>query len=141
VVVTKKHSGGSKRLPQVKKYLYFSDKPEFNTVNAAPLDDVLSGLRFDVILLDIEGSEFFALKGMQRLLGEAKALCVEYLPHHLKNVAGVTPTEFVAQVEPHFEKLLVPGTGRTAVKAGFAQLLQEMYDHDAGDDGVIFTKT
>lgn len=57
-VMNRSNSGGSKRAPAVKDFAYFYDSPELVTIPAAPLDEVLDGERFDVILMDIEGSEY-----------------------------------------------------------------------------------
>ena len=60
----------------MRDYAYFYDSPEIIKVPAGPLDDVLAGQTFDVILMDVDGSEYFALRGMQTLLAFcASAVC------------------------------------------------------------------
>ena len=132
--------GGSKRMPKIHKYMYFSDKPEVITVKASRLDDVLAGRSFDIIFMDIEGSEYFALGGMPRLLTGAKVLCMEFVPHHLKNVSSVSVAQLLALIEPYFSKLFIPSKNLTANKDQFQPVLQHMYDHDQTDDGVVFTR-
>jgi len=54
-------------MPQVRDYAYFYDSPEVTSVASHPLDEVLGDAAIDVILMDIEGSEYSALGGMQRI--------------------------------------------------------------------------
>jgi FkbM family methyltransferase len=63
--------------------------------------DAHSNGEFDVIVMDIEGSEYFALKGMQNTLRRCRHLQIEYVPHHLENVSGVSNEEFLS-VFAHF---------------------------------------
>jgi hypothetical protein len=65
---------------------------------------------------------------------------VEFVPHHLKNVSGVTVSDFVRVLEPHFSTLAVPSKSITTSKANFHDVLQTMYDRDESDDGIVFTK-
>ncbi len=124
-------------MPKVHAFEYFYDAPETVMVEARSLDSYLDGEKFTLVFMDIEGSEYFALKGMQDILRNAKTLFIEYLPHHLKNVSGVTPREFLAQIEPHFDKLFIPSKNIRVEKSQFLSALQAMFDRDQGDDGLI----
>jgi FkbM family methyltransferase len=139
-VLSTHNSGGSKRMPLVKEQMYFYDQPDIVKVPAASLDAVLPQREFALVFMDIEGSEVFALRGMRRILSTARALIVEFIPHHLKNVAGVTPEQFAAEVQPYFSRLTVPSTGATANRDGFADLLRRMYDAGHGDNGIVFER-
>ncbi len=139
-IASRSNSGGTKRMPKVHAFEYFYDKPSTFSVQAVSLDEFLKGATFSLIFMDIEGSEYFALKGMQRILQAAQTLFVEFLPHHLRNVSGVSPREFLVPVERHFNKLLIPSEGLDVDKASFLPALQSMFDRDEGDDGLIFTK-
>ncbi|MGB9256338.1 MAG: FkbM family methyltransferase [Candidatus Korobacteraceae bacterium] len=132
--------GGSKRMPKVHKYMYFSDSPDVITVNGSRLDDVLAGRSFDVIFMDIEGSEYFALGGMPRLLAAAHVLCMEFVPHHLKNVSGVSVAQLLALIEPYFSSLFIPTKNLNLTREQFQPVLQEMYDKEQLDDGIVFTR-
>jgi FkbM family methyltransferase len=138
-VVSRTNSGGSKRMPVVKAHEYFYDKPRVIRVGAVRLDDHLSE-QFDVIVMDIEGSEYFALKGMERILSTARHLIVEFLPHHLRNVSGVTVDEFLAVIEPHFTQLTIPSKSITVERPKFLSTLERMYNLDESDDAMIFSK-
>src|SRR5215469_7325614 len=116
--------GGSKRMPKVHKYMYFSDKPEVITVKASRLDDILAGRTFDVIFMDIEGSEYFALGGMPRLLAASKVLCMEFVPHHLKNVSCVSVAQLLALVEPYYSRLFIPSKNLIVERDQFQPVLQ-----------------
>lgn len=139
-LMSRVNPGGSKRMPKVHKYMYFSDSPEVITVKANRLDDLLAGRSFDVIFMDIEGSEYFALGGMPRLLAAARVLCMEFVPHHLKNVSGVSVAQLLALIEPHFSSLFIPTKNLNITREQFRPVLQEMYDKEQGDDGIVFTR-
>jgi len=134
------NSGGSKRIPLIKAPMYYCDNPETITIDAVPLDSHIKEREFDLVVMDIEGSEYFALKGMQEILNNARVLQVEFLPHHLKNVSGVTVKDFVALIEPHFAILYIPSQKLTVHKQNFIKVLTEMYERNIGDEGIIFHK-
>jgi FkbM family methyltransferase len=132
------NSGGSKRLPIHNKYIYTYDNPEVIEVQAYSLDDYLDDQRFDVVLIDIEGSEYFAMKGMPSILANATTLIVEFLPHHITNVAGITFDEFISNIPSHLKKLTIPSKNQTyPIDVGFNTLL-EMFNSGSGDDGIVF---
>lgn len=134
------NSGGSKRVPVVRDPAYYYDDPVEISVPAARLDELLANDLFDLVVMDIEGSEYFALRGMQRILGGCRALVVEFLPHHLQNVSGVTVEEFLVPIIDHFSTLAVPSLGETVPRAGFLACLRRMDDAGQGDDGLIFSR-
>ena len=138
-LMSRANSGGSKRVPKTYMSWYYYDNPETVQVPAHPLDEYLPG-SFDVIIMDIEGSEVFALRGMPRILSNASMLQVEFLPHHLKNVSGVSVKDFLAAIEPFFDRLWVPSRQIKVEKPDFLNVLQSMFDKDEGDNGIIFTK-
>jgi FkbM family methyltransferase len=92
--------GGSKIKPKIDKFAYRYDKPQTILADVVTLDAHSNG-EFDVIVMDIEGSEYFALKGMQNTLRRCRHLQIEYVPHHLENVSGVSNEEFLS-VFAHF---------------------------------------
>jgi FkbM family methyltransferase len=139
-VASRTNSGGSKRMPKIRAPIYFRDRPEILRVPARPLDHALEGISFKLIFMDCEGSEYHALNGMKRILAGATALFVEFLPHHLKNVAGVTPEEFVDAIGPDFTRLHVPSKDITVARDGFKSTLRAMYDADQGDAGLVFSR-
>lgn len=139
-LLSRENSGGSKRVPKNKEIMYYYDNPEQITVQAVSLDAYLDEKGFDVIVMDIEGSEFFALKGMQEILSRCKVLVVEFLPHHLKNVSGVSVEQFLSVIEPHFSRLTIPSKQLVLDRSAFLSHLKEMYNLEQGDDGIIFEK-
>ena len=139
-VLNRSNSGGSKRKPAVHLENYFYDNPEVVKVDGARLDDLLPGEEFDVVLMDIEGSEYFALQGMQRILGTVGVLQVEFLPHHLQYVAAVSVEDFVAVIEPHFSSMFVRTKNLLVPKDQIAATLKGMYERGEGDQGLIFLK-
>ena len=132
------NSGGSKRVPINNHYMYTYDNPEIIDVSAYSLDTYLTNNYFDLVLIDIEGSEYFAMQGMTNILSKTKTLIVEFLPHHIINVAGVRLTDFLENVPKHLTKLTIPSKNCTySIAEGFV-VLQQMFDSGQGDDGIIF---
>ncbi len=120
------NSGGSKIKPKTLLKGYVHDHPAEVDVQVVALDSFLPDVHFDLILMDIEGSEYAALTGMPKALASAPHLLVEYLPHHLDNVAGVTDEAFAALLEPHFTRVTLQGTDRAAGRGGFGTFLQKL---------------
>ena len=139
-LVSRLNSGGSKRSPIVKDPEYYWDNPQTVAVEAAPIDELLPGEFFDIIAMDIEGSEYLALQGMQRILGGATVLQIEFLPHHLQNVAAVSVVDFVSQLAPHFVTLCIPSRRITVGQEEFIATLSDMYDRGEGEDAIYFLK-
>ena len=48
--------------------MYTYDNPKVIDVDAYSLDEYLDHDEFDLVLIDIEGSEYFAMKGMSNIL-------------------------------------------------------------------------
>ena len=134
------NSGGSKRLPKNNEYMYRYDNPEVIEVQAHSLDEYLDENNFDLVLIDIEGSEYFAMQGMEKILTNCNTLIVEFLPHHLKNVADISVEQFLSLIPKHFTKLTIPSKNETHPVDIGSVLLKQMYNDKEGDDGIIFTK-
>lgn len=137
-IVSSVNSGGSKRKPKT-PWLYFFDEPELTKVEAMPLDDLLADESFDIVVMDIEGSEFFALQGMQRILKDTEVLQIEFLAHHLKYVSGVTPQQFAALLLPHFSWMRL-SNGWVIKHDEIEAMIKKMYDADWEDYEVVFFK-
>lgn len=134
------NSGGAKREPKVSQYGYTYDNPEVIEVPAVVLDKEFAGQTFDTIIMDIEGSEYYALKGAQQLLASSRMLIVEFLPHHLQYVASVSAEEFANLIAPHFGAMYAPSTGRVTQREDIASVLKQMYEADIEEDGLFFVK-
>jgi hypothetical protein len=90
------------------------------------------------VLIDIEGSEYFAMQGMADILSQTKTLIVEFLPHHITNVAGVKLADFLDNIPGHLKKLTIPSKNKTyPIDIGIVTL-QQMFESGQGDDGIIF---
>ncbi|MEQ8824327.1 MAG: FkbM family methyltransferase [Filomicrobium sp.] len=139
-VLNTTNSGGSKRMPIIKDYMYFYDNPEITSVPCDRLDDLVPE-PVDLIVMDIEGSEYFALKGMPRHLSETQHLIIEFLPHHLRNVAAITVAEFLKPIENEFDQLFIPSRQMTVRREEFQKVLEEMYEADMCDEAMVFSKT
>lgn len=132
------NSGGSKRVPVNNHYMYTYDNPKVIDVEAHSLDNYLPNNNFDLVLIDIEGSEYFAMQGMSNILANTKTLIIEFLPHHITNVAGVELTDFLDNIPKHLTKLTIPSKDKTyPIDVGIVTL-QQMFESGHGDDGIIF---
>ena len=134
------NSGGSKRKPKIMKSIYTYDNPEEVLVDAAPLDTFLEDHSFDLIVMDIEGSEYYALQGMSQILENVRILIIEFVPHHLKNVSGVTVSHFSTLFES-FDTLYCPSTQLTVSRNDFLSVLSYLYENDIADEGLVFSKS
>lgn len=138
-LLSKENSGGSKREPLVKKYQFYYDKPKQAKVQAHRLDDVLHDQEFDLIIMDIEGSEYFALQGMPKLLAAAKQLVMEFMPDHLRYVSRVSVNELLSKM-PAYSKMTVPSKQMIVSHENIASTLQQMLDNNDVEDGLIFSR-
>jgi FkbM family methyltransferase len=139
-VMNTHNTGGCKQYPVVPHEYFFYDQPKIVELQAHSLDQQLGKQQYALVLMDIEGSEYFALTGMTEILRSARTLIVEFLPLHLSHVAGVTPEEFAALLTPHFSSLSVDSLGLEVPASQFAATLRRMYDANHVDAGIIFSK-
>ncbi|HEY4111759.1 FkbM family methyltransferase [Puia sp.] len=104
------NTGGSKIKP-VKDHLWYNyDDPEIIHVSGKVLDEFVIGTGLpmpDLIIMDIEGAEHAALKGARACLRNASHLYIEFVPHHLSNVANVSVDDFAATITAEFSKMVV----------------------------------
>ncbi len=108
-IAAKVNSGGSKRMPIDNVGSYLREFTQVISVASIVLDEFLKDQRFAVVLADIEGGEYFAFKGAQRILSEAEVLIFEFRPHHLRDVAGVTVDEFLTAIPiSEFTNFMLP---------------------------------
>ncbi len=141
-LISKDNSGGSKRLPLVRASGYFYDNPEEIKVDGIILDNFLKHKIFDLIFVDIEGSEYFAFKGMQKIFKQSKVLITEFVPHHLKYVSSVSVEDFWTTLKPHFNYLYVPDLNKVFKGSGnIVQQLTFMFNNDKSYDNIVFLKT
>lgn len=140
-VMSSENSGGSKIFPRDRVQHYLYDNPELITVDLRRIDDMFSE-KFDVVLMDIEGSEYAAIAGAMEILKFARVFICEYFPYHLRDVAGVDAKEFAALVEDlGFDLVEFPKLGWSG--CGKADLLQHFLEVDklgSIEDGIIFQR-
>jgi FkbM family methyltransferase len=139
-LLNRSNSGGSKRVPLNKEYMYYYDNPKEISVEAYNLDEYLKRDDFDMTIIDIEGSEYFALQGMQKILSNTELLMIEFLPHHLRNVSGASVEQFISLITPHFSSLTIPTKNLTVDSQHFYSHLMDMYNNNQEDEGLIFRK-
>ena len=132
------NSGGSKRVPINNNYLYRYDNPKIIEIQAHSLDEYIKDRNFDLVLIDIEGSEYFAMQGMKDILATCNKLIIEFLPHHLKNVADISLDKLLALIPTHLTKVTIPSRNETYPRDIAEAILQNMYEQGRGDNGLIF---
>jgi FkbM family methyltransferase len=138
-VMNKQNSGASKRMPLVKNEIYFYDNPEITRVPSVRLDELLPHERFDLVFMDIEGSEYFAMRGMPRILAGAKVVFSEFYPFMVREVAGASVQQFLEPLA-EFETLVIPSLHKSVAREDFHAALQEMFDNNQCDNGIIFIR-
>src|SRR6266404_1395819 len=94
-------------------------------VEMVRLSDHIEDPRFDFILMDIEGSEYFALLGMNSILASCSYLQFEYLPTTVDG-SGVSDEDFAAVLGAHFAELRVQGTDISATQQGFLEFFRQL---------------
>jgi FkbM family methyltransferase len=109
-------------------------KPERITVQMKRLDNVFSDAYFDLIVMDIEGAEALALRGMPNLLMRCRGLLVEVFETPLKHVAKVSDEDFLSRVAPFFDEAViltekprgkVPVSSAPYPRSAFREMMQE----------------
>ncbi len=140
------NSGGSKIKPKKDSYLYSHDNPDEIQVDMVRLDEHIKKESLpspDCIIVDIEGAEYYALQGMQDILKDAKMLYIEYVPHHLKNVSGVSNKDFIDLIVPHFDNVRFVGKKKEInihdSQDEFLAYLDTLFAGETADD-LLFTK-
>ncbi len=141
------NSGGSKIKPAKTHYYYTYDNPKTIEVQMKSLDEHVRETRQakpDGLIVDIEGSEFVALKGMQECLERSHFLYIEYMPHHLENVAMVSNEDFFALILPHYSKVRFMKDREKSIdlrthKEDFLKKVASMRKEEKSDD-LLFSK-
>lgn len=131
--------GGNKLVPKTMRWRYRFDKPTAIRVRAERLDDLLYGRRFDIVVVDIEGAEYRAAQGMQRILSDASALVIEFVPHHLRDVAGISVADFLSVIPAHFSKALIPSLNLSLPRQDLRAVLEGMMRRGHSESGLVFT--
>ena len=130
--------------PTIENILNYYDNPETIKVPMMDLDSLLKNSdvqeTIDLIFMDIEGSEYFALNGMKDTLKNTKHLVLEFIPHHLRNVANVSVVSFLKVILEFFDHCYIPSKDQYVEKTDFINFFEEMYKKNESDDGVIFMK-
>lgn len=141
-LMSEHNSGGSKRFPAIKASGYFYDKPKRIKVDGVVLDSFLKNKSFELIFVDIEGSEYFAFRGMQKIFKRSRVLITEFIPHHLKNVASASIDDFWSTLEPHFKYLYIPGEKKVFKSSKDILLkLRLMFNTNKSYANIVFSKT
>lgn len=141
-IAAKVNSGGSKRMPIDNAGSYLRESTEVISVASIVLDEFLKDQRFTVVLADIEGGEYFAFKGAQRILSEAEVLIFEFRPHHLRDVAGVTVDEFLTTIPVSvYTHFILPRTKGEEILpiSTLSGELRKIQANDSYEDNVILT--
>lgn len=144
---SKINTGGSKIKPVHDSFRYKFDNPEEVEVDMVSLDQHILENNLpspDVVLMDIEGAEYVALQGMQKTLEKVRFLYMEYVPHHLKNVSGITNKELIKFIQPHFGTVISTKKHfETDIKESSKELFKFLDELDATgkSDDLIFLKS
>lgn len=134
------NSGGSKICPEIMDDEFLYDQPKTVAVKGESLDSFFDSLIFDFILMDIEGSEFRAIRGGINLLQRCKVFVVEFVPKHIERVAGVSVDEFASLLlSLAFDRVEFPSLGVSGDPEDLlVKSMRAIKDSGRFEDGVIF---
>jgi FkbM family methyltransferase len=83
------------------------DNPAKVVVQQQRLDDVVVERKFDLIIMDIEGAEAAALRGMPQILRESKRLQIEWIPYLVRQLPVVERQLCVETLTSNFPRAWV----------------------------------
>ena len=132
------NSGGSKIQPSKSLFKYFYDNPRKILVESKKLDDFLHENIFDTVIMDIEGGEYNALKGMPSILKDIDRLFIEFVPHHIRFVSNVTFDEWWDLVSKNFDFVEVPDMMHATSTLSAKKIFKEKFDRNEVVDLVLF---
>ena len=140
------NTGGSKIKPIKDSILYNYDNPKQVEVDMVALDPFIAEQSLTPpsgIIMDIEGAEYFALKGMQATLAKVRFLYVEFVPHHLQNVSNTSVEKFIKTVTPHFSKaIFLKDNTQFDISSSEKELVKHLKTLEKNNvaDDILFTK-
>ena len=140
------NTGGSKIKPIKDSILYNYDNPKQVEVDMVALDPFIAEQSLTPpsgIIMDIEGAEYFALKGMQATLAKVRFLYVEFVPHHLQNVSNSSVEKFLKTITPHFSKaIFLKDNTQYDISSSEKELVKHLKTLEKNNvaDDILFTK-
>jgi FkbM family methyltransferase len=140
------NTGGSKIKPIKDSILYNYDNPKQVEVDMVALDPFIAEQSLTPpsgIIMDIEGAEYFALKGMQATLAKVRFLYVEFVPHHLQNVSNTSVVKFLKTITPHFSKaIFLKDNTQFDISSSEKELVKHLKTLEKNNvaDDILFTK-
>jgi len=142
LLVNSVNTGGSKREPIVKKKMYYDKDTKLIQIPLKKGDNIFEKIsEIDLMVMDIEGSEYFALLGMKKTLQKTITLIIEFIPHHLKNVSSTSINEYIELITQYFNYLYIPS--QKIYLDNYEQIkktIEDMYYNNTNDNGIIFSK-
>lgn len=137
-VLNRVNSGGSKRLAAYSIMNSYVFDAERQNIRAVRLDDVVDQ-SVVVILMDIEGGEFCALRGMRRIPSGFAYLLVESLLHLIRNAVSVGIDEWLQCVPLEFDRAYWPDQGVTVSGRGqILEFLRDKFEFSSNIDQLVF---
>jgi len=140
------NTGGSKIKPIKDSILYNYDNPKQVEIDMVALDPFIAEQSLTPpsgIIMDIEGAEYFALKGMQATLAKVRFLYVEFVPHHLQNVSNTSVEKFLKTITPHFSKaIFLKDNSQFDISSSEKELVKHLKTLEKNNvaDDILFTK-
>jgi FkbM family methyltransferase len=140
------NTGGSKIKPIKDSILYNYDNPKQVEIDMVALDPFIAEQSLTPpsgIIMDIEGAEYFALKGMQATLAKVRFLYVEFVPHHLQNVSNTSVVKFLKTITPHFSKaIFLKDNTQFDISSSEKELVKHLKTLEKNNvaDDILFTK-
>ena len=76
---------------------------------------------------------------MRKVLSRTNALVIEFIPHHLRNVATCSVDDFIGLISEYFNQCYVPSKDEYIDSKDFLKFFSKMFDAEDSDVGLIFT--
>ena len=135
------NSGGSKRLPRKFDFDLRYDDPQIIKVPVVAVDGYFDK-NFDVVIMDIEGSEYEAIKGAFKILQSTRVFACEFFPRHLSDIAGVSERKFAdLLIQLDFATVTFPKAGITGKPQDILlSTFQLITERSESEDLVIFER-
>ena len=126
----------------LKKKMYYDKDTKLIQTPLKKGDNIFEKIsEIDLMVMDIEGSEYFALLGMKKTLQKTTTLIIEFIPHHLNNVSSTSINEYIELITQYFNYLYIPS--QKIYLDNYEQIkktLEDMYYNNTNDNGIIFSK-
>ena len=110
------------------------DEPKIQRLPIRKLDEVIMEPAFDLIIMDVEGAEFDAMQGMERILASSQRLQIEIIPSLVRARSQATAEEFIQLLAKNFATAQLLGQEQEMAIQPTATILGKILQGSEGHD-------